>query len=448
MKKAILRRLAAAFALAAAMLCFAAAVEPPMDSHAEDSAKSAAPVERGNPTTASDGFAAARGSAAAVSEPAEKSADFQTPQTGVEGRRQNDFTERLPAAASSQGYDPELFQRQMEAVGGGSLTDSLTPEQRGYLSGVSASPDASPWDSFLRLFRNARADAGGALRDTLRSLLKIFLIAVLCGCANGFAQEHRQVVTMGGALAVAVVLFQDFRSVLHAVLAAIEQVGVLAAGMFPVMAAALTLTGAAGTAAATQTAGMFAFDLVIRMIEKLLVPAVCAYLAVLTVNAAAGGDLLASLGGLIRWAVTGVLKLVLTLFITFLTLGSSVSGSVDQFSLKAARFAVSGSVPVVGGIISDAAESMLSGAVLVKNAVGVLGMLCVAAVCVVPFLKAGAAYLAFKAGAAVMSPVCGKELGSMLSGIGEGIGLLLGMLGACCAILFFEMVLAIVLVKG
>lgn len=366
--------------------------------------------------------------------------------------------EPSPAEASAQGpsvesrdislYDKERFAQQMEAVGSGTLTDSLTPQQRGYLSGISTEPGSSPWQSFLQLFRNARQDAGGALRDTLHSLMKIFLIAVLCGCVNGFAQENHQIVTMGGALAVAVVLFQDFQSVLHTVLAAIEQVGVLAAGMFPVMAAALTLTGAAGTAATTQAAGLFAFDLVIRLIERLLVPAVCTYLAVLTVNAAAGGDLLGSLGGLIRWAVTGTLKLVLTLFITFLTLGSSVSGSVDQFSLKAARFAVSGSVPVVGGIISDATETMLSGAVLVKNAVGVLGMLCVAAICVVPFLKAGAAYLLFKAGSAAMSPICGKELGSMLGGIGEGIGLLLGMLGTCCAILFFEMVLAITLVKG
>ncbi len=345
-------------------------------------------------------------------------------------------------------YDAELFDRQLDAIGGGTLTDSLTPEQRGYLAGASAAPDANLLDSFANVLHGAWQDASGALTDTLRSLLKIFIVAVLCGCANGFAHENKQVVTMGGALAMAVVLFGDFRSVLHAVLAAIEQIGVLAAGMFPVMAAALTLTGAGGTAAVTQSAGMLAFDLVIRLIENLLVPAACAYLAVLTVNAAVGGDLLENLGALIRWAVTGTLKLVLTLFITFLTLGGSVSGSVDQLSLKAARFAVSGSVPVVGGIISDAAETMLSGAVLVKNAVGVLGMLCVAAVCLVPFLKAGAAYLMFKAGAAVLSPVCGKELGSMLGGIGEGIGLLLGMLGTCCAILFFEMVLAITLVKA
>lgn len=351
----------------------------------------------------------------------------------------------IPAAGA---YDSALYDQQMAAVGGDRLTDSLTPAQRSYLDGASAAPGANLWESFTGLFSRAWQDAGGALRETMQSLVKIFLIAVLCGCATGFAHGDSQIVTMGGALAVAAVLFSDFRSVLHAVLAAIEQIGVLAAGMFPVMAAAMTLSGATATATTTQAAGMFAFDLVIRLIENALVPAVCAYIAVLTVNTAVGGDLLGSMGGLIRWAVTGSLKLVLTLFITFLTLGGSVSGSVDQLSLKAARFAVSGSVPVVGGIISDAAETMLSGAVLVKNAVGVMGMLCVTAICLVPFLRAGAAYLLFKAGAAVLSPVCGKELGNLLGGVGEGVGLLLGMLGTCCAILFFEMVLAITMVKA
>lgn len=345
-------------------------------------------------------------------------------------------------------YDAERFAAQMDAVGGNTLTDSLTPAQRGYLSESSIEPDANVLDSFLGLLRGAWRDAAGVCADTVRTLLKILLIAILCGCATGFAQENRQVVTMGGALAMAVILFGDFRSVLHAVLDAIEQVSVLAAGMFPVMTAALTLSGSAGAAAATQSLGLMAFDLVIRLIENLLVPAVCAYLAVLTVNAAIGGGLLESLGALIHWAITGTLKLVLTLFITFLTIGGTVSNSVDQLSVKAARFAVSGSVPVVGGIISDATETMLSGAVLVKNAVGVLGMLCVTTICLVPFLQAGASYLVFKAGAAVLSPVCGKELGEMLGGVGEGIGLLLGMLGTCCAILFFEMVLAIALVRA
>ena len=127
----------------------------------------------------------------------------------------------LALSPAALAYDAGLFDQQMSAIGGETIADSLTPAQRGYLEGTSAAPDASLWDSFLRLFRNAWRDAGGALGDTLQSLLKIFLIAVLCGCANSFSQENRQTITMGGALAVAALVLCVVLAGLPALLAAI-----------------------------------------------------------------------------------------------------------------------------------------------------------------------------------------------------------------------------------
>ena len=141
------------------------------------------------------------------------------------------------------------------------------------------------------------------------------------------------------------------------------------------------------------------------------------------------------------------MKLVLTIFIAYLTISGVIGGSADALAVKTAKFAVSGSVPVVGGIISDAAESMLAGAVLIRNTVGVVGMLCVAAICLVPFLKVGFNYLLFKAGGAVLSPVCGGPLSNLVAGLSDSMGLMLGMLGTCSAIIFFELVFSITLVN-
>ena len=108
---------------------------------------------------------------------------------------------------------------------------------------------------------------------------------------------------------------------------------------------------------------------------------------------------------------------------------------------------MSGVVPVVGGVISDAAETMLSGAALLRGSVGVFGMLCVTAICLVPFLQAGASYLCYRAGAAILSPLCSGNLRRLLENIGAGFGLLLGMLGACCMILYLELVYVVAMVK-
>ena len=141
------------------------------------------------------------------------------------------------------------------------------------------------------------------------------------------------------------------------------------------------------------------------------------------------------------------MKLTLTVFIAYLTISGVIGGSADALAVKTAKFAVSGSVPVVGGIISDAAESMLAGAMLIRNTVGVIGMLCIAAICLIPFLKVGCNYLLFKAGAAVLTPVCGSALSGLVAGLSDSMGLMLGMLGTCSAILFFELVFSITLVN-
>ena len=53
----------------------------------------------------------------------------------------------------------------------------------------------------------------------------------------------------------------------------------------------------------------------------------------------------------------------------------------------------------------------------------------------------------FKAGAAVLTPVCGSALSGLVAGLSDSMGLMLGMLGTCSAILFFELVFSITLVN-
>ena len=173
----------------------------------------------------------------------------------------------------------------------------------------------------------------------------------------------------------------------------------------------------------------------------------CAYLAITAVDAAAGNGMLRGIADGIKSLTSGVLKLILTLFTAYLAIAGGVSGNVDRMTLKTAKLAVSGAVPVVGGVISDATETMLSGAALLRGSIGIFGMLCVAAICFVPFVRAGASYLCYKAGAAVLSPLCSDGMKRFLENVGTGFGLLLGMLSTCCMILFLELVYMVAMVK-
>ena len=103
--------------------------------------------------------------------------------------------------------------------------------------------------------------------------------------------------------------------------------------------------------------------------------------------------------------------------------------------MKVAKAAVSGAVPVVGGIIAEATETVLAGAGMLKNTIGVFGMLAILAACAYPFLQLGVQYLLYKLSAFLAAAVGAPELCKLIDGLGGAFGLVLGMTGSCALLL-------------
>ncbi len=336
-------------------------------------------------------------------------------------------------------------------AGGDALAEAIPSEERNYLDGIDPEGRGELASSFSRLLENALNDGRDAVGSALGSVSRVAAVVLITSAARGIASAagggSDAVIELAGALGCATVLLRDFTNVLTVCRETLENIGVFSATLQPVLAAVLCMGGGAATATALQAASMFVFDLVIRLVKGILLPGACAYLAVVSVDAAVGGDMLKGIGEGIKGFTSGSLKLILTLFTAYLAIAGGVTASVDNITLKTAKFAVSGAVPVVGGVISDATETMLSGAAVLRGSVGVFGMLCVTAICIVPFIKAGASYLCYKAASALFSPLCSGSLKKLLENVGTGFGLLLGMLGAGCMILYLELVYVVAMVK-
>jgi len=360
------------------------------------------------------------------------------------------------SAAEEISIAPETNSAQQAAekfhdIGGDALAESVPGQRRHYLDGIQPEVPENLVSSFSQLFHNASNDSRRAVRNAITGVLRVAVVIIITAAARGFSTavggECNALIDLAGALGCTAVLLQDFTGILTLCRNALEEISVFSGVLQPILATVLSMGGNAATATTLQVASMLVFDLVIRLINQLLLPGVCAYLAISTVDAATGGELLRGIGEGIKSFSSGALKLILTLFTTYLAIAGGVSAGVDRLTLKTAKFAVSGVVPVVGGVISDAAETMLSGAALLRGSVGVFGMLCVTAICLAPFLQAGASYLCYRAGAAILSPLCSGSLRRLLENIGAGFGLLLGMLGACCMILYLELVYVVAMVK-
>ena len=164
------------------------------------------------------------------------------------------------------------------------------------------------------------------------------------------------------------------------------------------------------------------------------------YLCLSVASCATGEEILKKLVDFVRWGMTWCLKIVLYVFTGYMGITGVVSGTADAAALKATKLTISGMVPVVGGILSDASEAVLVSAGLVKSAVGVYGVIVIIALWLRPFIEIGMQYLMLKMTAGICGVFSVKSAEKMVSSFSGAMGMLLAMTGAVSLLLMVSVV--------
>jgi stage III sporulation protein AE len=319
------------------------------------------------------------------------------------------------------------------------LTDALPPAAEDLLEEVDPSGATGFSDGVGRILEQAAGQVKDVLRQRLRGAASILLVAVLCGAVEGAYQgaggKPTPYLSMAGALSVTALTAGSLDSLLGLGAETIDQLSTFSKALLPTLAAATAAAGAVSTATFQQVTTVFLADLLMNLIDGLLLPLVYLYIGVLTAAGCLPGGRLEPIAAGIKKVVTWVLTTSLLVFTVYLSVAGVVSGAVDGAAVKVAKAAISGAVPVVGGIIAEASETVLAGAGLLKNTIGVFGMLAILAVCVYPFLQLGIQYLLYKLTAFLAGAVGTPGLCKLIDGLGDAFGLVLGMTGACALLL-------------
>ena len=253
-----------------------------------------------------------------------------------------------------------------------------------------------------------------------------------------------EAITLAAVLAITAVAVGDVHSLLSLGEEAIYNMETLGDVLLPAVSMATAASGSPAMAVVKHGATILFSDFLLRLIHSLLIPLCYAFVAANVAWAALANEGLKRLAGFLKWLITMVLSVVLLVFVGYLNLSGVISGGADAATVKAAKFTLSNLVPVVGGVISDTAETLLAGAAILRNAAGVFGMLAVLGICVAPFLNLGAHYLLYKGTAALAATAAGSgRLTGLIEALGTAFGLILAMTASCAVLLTVAMVSAV-----
>lgn len=294
-------------------------------------------------------------------------------------------------------------------------------------------------DSFSQGLWNVTKEALKALDPALAQgagvCLKAGAVVLLSAFAAGFApKEVGKAMELAGAVAMGCVLLEPSRGMIELGTATVSGISEYGKLLLPVMTTALACQGG-GTSSAGLYAATALFDSILSTgISRLLIPVLWMYIALSVAAAAVGEPMLGKIRDICKGTLTWGIKTSLYLFTGFLTVTGVISGSADAAALKAAKLTISGAVPVVGGILSDASEAVLVGAGVMRSAAGVYGMLTIIALFLSPFIRIGVQYLMLKLAAALCSAFGKSGAVGLMGDFSAAMGLVLAMTAAQCVL--------------
>ena len=300
-------------------------------------------------------------------------------------------------------------------------------------------------DGLWEIVKNAIADFTPQIASAVRSCTGMIAVVMLSSILNGFPGNSKKTIKLVTTLALGAIFLGQANTMIHLCADTVRSLSDYGKLLIPVMTAALAAQGGV-TSATALYAGTAVFDSVLcTAITRLLVPLSYLFLALAIANCATGEELLKKFRDFVKWLMTWGLKTVLYIFTGYLSITGVITGATDAATLKATKLTISGVVPVVGGILSDASEAVLVSAGVMKSAVGVYGLLAVTAIWISPFLQIGVQYLLLKMTAAVCGVFGVKNASELIDDFSGAMGLLLGMTGTVC---FLLLVSTICFMKG
>lgn len=191
----------------------------------------------------------------------------------------------------------------------------------------------------------------------------------------------------------------------------------------PLMLSLAAMSGNVTGAAVLNPILFMGIAFMARFIAYVFIPLVTAAAILHMVDFMAGGDTFSNAIDIITSGAKTMLKFIIFLFLSLLALQKVSAPIVNNLALRTAR-AAAGAVPMVGGALNSAMDTVLNLSAAARSGVLVALIIVIALASAVPLLKLFSFMFVYKLVAAVIQPICDERIVKCLDGLGDYVGML------------------------
>lgn len=372
----------------------------------------------------------------AISEPIAASAFTAEEETAIEELREE--VRKLLEALDTE--ELEAYLETLPQYEAGSIKEAL----ESIVTGDFSLDYASLWQSVLALVW----EEGKVILPAFAVIIAVALLSGILNSVRGsfLRGSMAEIIHFAAYLCVGAALLSVLISVLQAGFSAIESMQRQMEIIYPILLTLMAASGGAVSAGIYRPAVAFLSSAVCEMFSAVVLPTSVAVIVLTFIGCLSDEVKTTKLGDFFKSLNKWLIGLTLGLLGIFLTVQGISAAQYDGLSLRAAKFLVSGSVPIVGGFLSGGLDLVLAGSALIKNAVGSFAVFLLFGVILRPVLLFAAFQIFLRLSAAAAEPVGGK-ISAFLSRLASDCGFFIA--GLCCiAFLYFLTLVLLVCSTG
>lgn len=220
---------------------------------------------------------------------------------------------------------------------------------------------------------------------------------------------------------VMVLCLKSFMDIYQVCSDAVETMTVTMQALLPILVPLLITMGGFTSGGILNPFIVTAITIFNSILQRLIMPAIYLSCIFILVNSLTDRDYVKKLALLIRGVAVSVMGLAVTLFSGLTMVQGIVTKTADGMLAKTAKYSVDNFVPIVGGFAADSLDLILSCTTIIKNGIGIFGLIIILTLLIVPMIKILAVALVFKLSAVVIEPIGNKTISDCLNEVGNTV---------------------------
>ena len=289
---------------------------------------------------------------------------------------------------------------------------------------------------------------GKEVSSNIKILISILIIVVIHGILKSITDSLEnsnvsQIIYFVQYILIVTLIMSNFTEIIKLIKETASNLVGFINVLIPLLLTLMVYTGSITTSTVLEPILLFVSNFIGNIIANILIPVVLIIVVFSVISKITERIQIERISKFLKSSVVWFLGIFLTIFVGIVSLEGTLSSSVDGITAKTAKAAVSSLIPVVGKVLGDVVDSVLGCGIILKNAVGAVGVIVIIGICIVPVIKVAVLSIMYSLASAIVEPVADTKIVKLLEEMSGVFKLLLAILCSLSVILIIGVTMVV-----